>query len=168
MTYQRAIAHLNSFINFERLPEPHFDTREKDIDDFRKMLHLLGNPHHDYPVIHIAGTKGKGSTSVMLSSILAAAGYKAGLYTSPHLVSVRERIRVNGCMVSKREFAVLIQKIARSISESDVNLRTAYRTVFEHLTAAAMLHFNRQKVDIGIFEAGLGGKLDATIVLNPI
>jgi dihydrofolate synthase/folylpolyglutamate synthase len=168
MTYQQAISHLNSFINFERLPELYHDTREKDIDDFRKLLNLLGNPHFDYPTIHIAGTKGKGSTAAMLASVLKAAGYKVGLYTSPHLISVRERIRIDGRMISKHAFASFIKRIYTTISESNVHLRSAYRTVFEHLTAVAMLHFSRQKVDIAIFEAGLGGKLDSTIVLEPV
>ncbi|MCF7810748.1 bifunctional folylpolyglutamate synthase/dihydrofolate synthase [bacterium] len=168
MTYQQAISHLNSFINFERLPELNYNTRDKDIDDFRNLLDLLGNPHFDYPTIHIAGTKGKGSTAAMLASVFQAAGYKVGLYTSPHLISVRERIRINGRMVSKQEFTLYIKQISDTLTKSDVNLRTAYRTVFEHLTAAAMLHFSRKKVDVAIFEAGLGGKLDSTIVLNPI
>jgi len=138
-------------------------------------LRELGDPQADYPVIHIAGTKGKGSVAAILSSILQSAGYKVGLYTSPHLISVRERIRVKNRIVSKREFSSLISRIRASKERSfttfgmtTVDHNLAYRTVFEHLTAAALLFFADRRVDVSIIEAGLGGKLDATVVVDPI
>ncbi len=119
-------------------------------------------------MIHIAGTKGKGSVAAILSAILQSAGYKVGLYTSPHLISVRERIRVNNRIVSKREFSSLINRIRAFTDRTAANHNLAYRTVFEHLTAAALLFFARRRVDVSIIEAGLGGKLDATVVVDPI
>ena len=168
MDYQEAIAYLNSFINFERLPEPRFNTTVRDLSRFRSQLRELGDPQADYPIIHIAGTKGKGSVAAILSSILQSAGYKVGLYTSPHLITVRERIRVNNRIVSKREFSSLINRIRVSKDHTISSQNQAYRTVFEHLTAAALLFFARRRVDVAVIEAGLGGKLDATVVVDPI
>jgi len=168
LDYQEAVGYLNSFINFERLPEPHFNTKVRDIERFRALLGDLGNPQNNYPIIHIAGTKGKGSTAAIVSSILRAAGYKVGLYTSPHLVTVRERLRIDGRIISKRDFASLINQIANVPLISQSNNNVAYRTVFEHLTAAALLWFARRNVDVAVIEAGLGGKLDATVVVNPV
>ena len=174
MDYRSVIDYLNGFINFERLPEPRFNTLPQDLERFRAMLTELGDPQHKYPVIHIAGTKGKGSTAAILASILRESGYKTGLYTSPHLVSVRERIRVDGRMVSRRQFASLIDRIRRTAAVEplqavvELRERLAFRTVFEHLTAAALLEFARRRVDIAVIETGLGGKLDATVVLDPV
>jgi len=168
MNYREAIAHLNSFINFERLPEPRFNTQIRDLDRFRELLDELGNPQSRYPIIHIAGTKGKGSTAAMISSILRAAGYRTGLYTSPHLVTVRERIRVDGRIIPKAEFASLIDYIGKTSTSSYPSNHPTYRTVFEYLTAAALLWFARKRVDFAVVEAGLGGKLDATVVVDPL
>jgi len=168
MDYESAIAYLNKFINFERLPEPRLETRTEDIDRFRNLLNEMGNPHQKFAVIHVAGTKGKGSTAAMLASILRCAGYRVGLYTSPHLETVRERIRVNGRIISKPELASLIDNIANVVSRIGEPRNLAFRTVFEFLTAAAFMHFVRRRVQIAIIEAGLGGRLDATIVVNPI
>ena len=132
------------------------------------MLTILGDPQKGYPVIHIAGTKGKGSTGALIDSVLRRAGYRVGFYTSPHLVTVRERIRIDGRLVSKREFARYLQTIARIPCDIRLGDRLAFRTVFEHLTAAALLAFAYKKVDIALIETGLGGRLDATVVLDPI
>ncbi|MDP8228030.1 MAG: folylpolyglutamate synthase/dihydrofolate synthase family protein [Candidatus Electryoneaceae bacterium] len=150
------------------MPDPHFHTREEDLDRFRLLLKNLGNPHRQYPIIHIAGTKGKGSTAVMLASILRVSGLKVGLYTSPHLITVRERIRVDGRMVTKQQFASLINRIRSGSNGMGDPEKIAYRTVFEHLTAAAFLHFSQMGADIAVVEAGLGGRLDATVVVDPI
>lgn len=168
MNYASAIKYLNGFINFERLPEPRMDTREDDIFRFRELLTELGDPQDDYSIVHIAGTKGKGSTAAILGSVLRAAGYRVGLYTSPHLVSVRERIKVDGRMVSKQQFASLLNRIKNCSSLIENGRDISFRTVFEHLTAAAFLEFNRRKVDIAMIETGLGGRLDATVVVDPI
>jgi dihydrofolate synthase/folylpolyglutamate synthase len=167
MNYSQAIARLNGFIDFERLPEPRFSTTPEDIDRFRTLLEELGAPHRRYSVIHIVGTKGKGSTAAMLTAVLRAAGYRVGLYTSPHLISVRERIRLNGRMVSKVDFAKLISRTLATADSRPDSGQLAFRTVFEHLTAAALLYYARQRADIVVVEAGLGARLDATIVLDP-
>ena len=168
MNYSNAISYLNGFINFERLPEQSFNTQHRDIERFSRLLTRLGNPQKQFPVVHIAGTKGKGSTAAILSAVLIAAGYKVGLYTSPHLITVRERVRVNNRMISKEEFAALIARIEAVLSTTGSDHHSTFRTVFEHLTAMAFLYFARRRVDLAIIETGLGGKLDATVVVNPI
>jgi len=137
MDYRASIGYLNSFIDFERIPEPRLKTQPDDIERFRALLGDLGNPHLRYKTIHVVGTKGKGSTSALLASILKEASYKVGLYTSPHLLSVRERIAINGRMISKREFTRLIGSIREHFSRHFTSDSAAFRTVFEHLTATA-------------------------------
>lgn len=164
--YSDTIRYLNSFIDFERLPEPRLKTEPEDIERFRHLLEGLGSPERCAPVIHVVGTKGKGSTSRLITSILSSAGYRVGLNTSPHLVSVRERVEVDGKSISKREFA-RVMAILRDQFSAIPREQLAFRTVFEHLTAAAFLAFQRAKVDVMVIEAGLGAKLDATIVVDP-
>ena len=125
-----------------------------------ELLSRLNDPQNSYKTILIAGTNGKGSTAAMAASILQAAGYKTGLYTSPHLIDVRERIAINGKQISKLDFSRTIADIRKEIIEP--------LTYFEVLTAAAFLYFQNKKVDIAILEAGLGGRLDATNVTRPL
>jgi len=124
------------------------------------LLSRLGNPQKSYPTIVIAGTNGKGSTAAMTASILHSAGYRVGLYTSPHLVDVRERIVVDGRKISRRDFSRTIAYV-RNYVEQPV-------TYFEFLTAVAFLHFRNRKIDIAVLEVGLGGRLDATNVCKPL
>ena len=135
----------------------------------RAMMEALGNPQWKYPAIHVAGTNGKGSVAAMTESILRHAGLVTGLYTSPHLVRVEERIRVSGRQVSARSFAALATRI-RETEAMLLRKRILDRplTTFEFLTATAFLHFARAKVDIAVFEVGLGGKLDATNIIRPL
>ncbi|MFC2150830.1 bifunctional folylpolyglutamate synthase/dihydrofolate synthase [Calditrichota bacterium] len=144
------------------------NTREADLERFRDTLSELGNPQDDFKIIHIAGTKGKGSTAAMLASILQECGYRTGLYTSPHLITVRERIVVDGEEVSRVQFAEAMTTIRRATRELLEEQSLAFRTVFEHLTAAAMLVFQDAGVEIAVVETGLGGKLDTTVVFDPI
>jgi dihydrofolate synthase / folylpolyglutamate synthase len=125
-----------------------------------ELLLSLGNPQNSYSTILIAGTNGKGSTAAMIASILQAGGYKTGLYTSPHLVDVRERIAVNKKEISPNDFARIIATVKKEISGP--------ATYFEVLTAAAFLYFQRRVVDIAVLEVGLGGRLDATNVCLPL
>lgn len=132
------------------------------------IMGALGNPHRQFPVLHIAGTNGKGSVAAMSESILRAAGCKTALYTSPHLEKLEERIRVSGREITARRFAAL----ATQVYETERELRASRRldiplTYFEFLTACAFLHFACEKVDVAVIEVGLGGRLDATNVVSP-
>ncbi|HIC90459.1 MAG TPA: bifunctional folylpolyglutamate synthase/dihydrofolate synthase [Syntrophaceae bacterium] len=126
------------------------------------ILKHLDNPHEHVRTVHIAGTNGKGSIAAMLSSILIKAGYKVGLYTSPHLVSFRERIKLNEKPISKIEVIRLVEEI-----KTKIDTHTS-PTFFEFTTAMAMLHFAKSSVDIAILETGMGGRLDATNVVTPL
>lgn len=128
-----------------------------------RLLAALGNPHKAFPSVQIAGTNGKGSTAIMLESICRAAGIRAGLFTSPHLISITERIRIGGQEVSGSEFARLTERVKQTAEElvRQGKLQTL-PTFFEHVTAIALLAFQAAKVDLAILETGLGGRLDST------
>ena len=126
----------------------------------RLMAHV-GNPHEKLRAIHVAGTNGKGSTSHLIAAVLQAAGYKVGLYTSPHLVSLTERIRINGVPISEHE-------VAQFVEANRVFLDEAQPSFFETMTAMAFAYFVAQEVDVAVVETGLGGRLDSTNVLTPI
>jgi len=125
------------------------------------LLKRIENPQNDFKSIHIAGTNGKGSTCSMISSILLNAGYKVGLYSSPHLVTFNERIKVNNQSITNEEIALFIEKTKKDIDQLQ-------STFFEVTTAMAFDYFAKRNVDIAIIETGLGGRLDATNVLKPI
>lgn len=120
------------------------------------LMSDLGNPQNSYPVFHVAGTNGKGSTCAFLESILRSAGYRTGLYTSPHLTCARERIQINYELISEADFVELEQQVGLEA------------TFFERMTAMAFLCFAEQKIDVAIIEVGLGGRLDATNIVQPI
>jgi dihydrofolate synthase/folylpolyglutamate synthase len=148
------------------------------LDRITYLLDKLGNPHQKFKSIHVAGTNGKGSTAAMIASILKEAGYKVGLYTSPHLFDFRERIKINGKDISKKEFdeGLKLIKIMSRISGSSDRLvpdprftgSPAQPTIFEALTAVAFWYFAKKKVDYAVVEVGLGGRLDATNVITPL
>lgn len=129
------------------------------LDSSQKLLANLGNPHHQVPVIHVAGTNGKGSVCAYISSVLTEAGYRTGRYISPHLVDWTERICINQQPISSKEFCKLLQEVKAAISPND-----DLPTQFEVITAAAWLYFAQEKVDVAVVEVGLGGRLDATNV----
>ena len=131
------------------------------LERMQKLVELLGNPQNQYPVIHVAGTNGKGSTCAMLAAILQKQGYKVGLYTSPHLVDFCERIRINGIKITDKELLDLVVEIKEILRDEET-------TFFEFTTAIAFLYFAHKKVDIAIVEVGLGGRLDATNVVKPL
>ena len=126
-------------------------------------MSALGNPHRAYKTVHVAGTKGKGSTASMLAAMLRGCGLKVGLYTSPHLIDIRERIMVNGQMISEAGFARTVAAVAAVTKRAKV----LDPTYFEIMTAAAFKHFANEEVAIAVVEVGLGGRLDATNVINP-
>jgi dihydrofolate synthase / folylpolyglutamate synthase len=129
------------------------------LDRIKKLLADLGNPHHQVPIIHVAGTNGKGSVCAYLSSILTEAGYRVGRYTSPHLVDWTERIQINEQAIANTTLVEILQEI-----QSKIATDTESPTQFEVITAAAWLYFARSQVDLAVIEVGLGGRLDATNV----
>ncbi|NER00301.1 MAG: bifunctional folylpolyglutamate synthase/dihydrofolate synthase, partial [Cyanothece sp. SIO2G6] len=131
------------------------------LESTRELLRCLGNPHLQVPMVHVAGTNGKGSVCAYLSSILTEAGYRVGRYTSPHLVDWTERICINGQAIAPATLLSILQYVAQVIR--DRNLAT---TQFEMVTAAAWLYFAQQQVDIAVMEVGLGGRLDSTNVCD--
>ena len=130
-----------------------------DLGPVTRLLRRIGNPHKKYPTIHIGGSNGKGSVAAMTSSMLLEAGLTVGLYTSPHIIDFRERIRVDTLMISQEELCDIIERMRREITE-DI-------TYFEFATALAFCYFERRKVDIAVLEVGMGGRLDATNVVVP-
>lgn len=134
---------------------------KKDLGNTKALCKVLGNPEKQFKTIHIAGTNGKGSVSHMLAAILQSAGFKTGLYTSPHLRDFRERIRVNGEMISEDEVIAFTEKIKPAIAEVEPSF-------FELTVGMAFDHFARHEVDIAVIETGLGGRLDSTNVITPL
>lgn len=130
----------------------------------KALLKTLGNPENGEPSIHVAGTNGKGSTCAMLESILIEAGYKVGLYTSPHLIRFNERFRVSKKDITDRGLVECVEAVRNAMKKAAGNKPT----FFEFLTAVAFHYFKKQKVDIAVIETGMGGRLDATNVLNPL
>ena len=139
-----------------------------NLENIAVLDERLGHPRRAYPSAHIAGTNGKGSTAAFLESILRHAGLRTGLNTSPHLEKINERIRIDGKEISDDDFAAVFTRIHDTIEQllADGKMR-AHPTYFECVTAMAMEHFARQRVDFAVFEVGLGGRLDATNILAP-
>ncbi len=139
------------------------------LDNVRMLLRALGDPHKAFPSLHVAGTNGKGSVCAMLDAALRADGRKTGLYTSPHLVDLRERIRVDGRMIGRAELGRLLGLLKGTI---DGLLRDgrldAHPTYFEVLTVVAFLHFAERRIDVAVLEVGMGGRFDATNVVTPL
>jgi dihydrofolate synthase/folylpolyglutamate synthase len=129
----------------------------------RALLHALGNPHRRYPSVIVAGTNGKGSTSATLDSIFRAAGYRTGFYTSPHLVELRERWKVNGEMLPEQELDACVEALREAATRIDI-----LPTYFEALTLIAFLAFARAECNMVVLEVGMGGRLDATNVVKPL
>jgi dihydrofolate synthase / folylpolyglutamate synthase len=134
------------------------------LDNIRRLSALLNNPHETFLSVHVAGTNGKGSTSAMIASILQSAGFRVGLFTSPHLVSFTERIRINGEEIEEHEVINLTGEIRDIVAHCN----DFSPTFFEVVTAIAMLFFKSKMVEIAVFETGMGGRLDATNILNPL
>tara|TARA_Y100000022_G_C13241793_1_gene372770 strand:- start:455 stop:1657 length:1203 start_codon:yes stop_codon:yes gene_type:complete len=134
---------------------------KKDIGNIIKACDFLNNPQEKFKSIHIAGTNGKGSTAHLLSSVLQEAGYKTGLYTSPHLVDFRERIKINGKKISEKN-------VVDFVNSNKENFETINMSFFEYTVAMAFYEFEKEKVDIAIIETGLGGRLDSTNIVNPL
>jgi dihydrofolate synthase/folylpolyglutamate synthase len=159
VTYEEAVEYL-----FSQLPMFHrigAAAYKPDIGNISQLSADLGNPHLKFPVVHIAGSNGKGSTSHLTASVLMEAGYKVGLFTSPHLKDYRERIRVNGKKIDKTF-------VAEFVARSKESWKSIEPSFFEITTALAFHYFAKQEVDIAIIEVGMGGRLDSTNIVQPI
>ncbi len=137
------------------------------LDRIMQLMERVGDPHLQIPTIHVAGTKGKGSTAAMITSILESEGYKTGLYTSPHLHSVTERIRMGLKPITKNEFSSLVDQLWPEVNHINNHGEYGNLMFFELITAMAFLHFKQAKVDFQVIEVGLGGRLDATNIVHP-
>ncbi|MBL9216563.1 MAG: bifunctional folylpolyglutamate synthase/dihydrofolate synthase [Opitutaceae bacterium] len=133
----------------------------------RRLVEVLGHPERSYPTIHVAGTNGKGSVSAMLESILRAAGWRTGLYTSPHLVRLGERVQVDRRILTEAEIVAYTNELMPAAARAAEAARDEQATFFEFMTAMAFLQFQRKRVDVGVVEVGMGGRLDATNVVLP-
>lgn len=159
MSYQQTLDYLYSRLPmFSRVGS---SALKKDLTNTIELCKRIGNPQNTFKTIHVGGTNGKGSVSHMLAAILQQAGYKTGLYTSPHLKDFRERIRVNGEMIPE-------EKVIAFTEEQKKNIEEIEPSFFELTVAMAFQHFAREKVDIAIIEVGLGGRLDSTNIITPL
>lgn len=164
-TYEAAVRHLLSFVNYEALAGARAAARRPaDLERFSRALRRLGNPERTAPAIHIGGTNGKGSAAAIAASLLGSLGIRAGLYTSPHLVEMRERVRVDGRPIGRGEFARAARDAAAVVGGVEGG---GFRTTFEILTALAFLAFRARRVEAMVVEVGLGGRLDSTRVVAP-
>ena len=158
MNYKQTIDYL-----FKKLPSYQNigkSAYKKDIGNIKIASEKLGNPHLNFKSVHVAGTNGKGSVSHMIASIMQEAGYKVGLYTSPHLKDFRERIKINGKKISKREVIEFIADNKKKFEDLELSF-------FEMTVALSFYYFNKINVDIAIIETGLGGRLDSTNIISP-
>ncbi|MCG8450614.1 MAG: bifunctional folylpolyglutamate synthase/dihydrofolate synthase [Pirellulales bacterium] len=169
---EQALEFLLGRINYERTPTLPYGQRQMKLDRMRQLLNRLGNPDAGLPIVHVAGTKGKGSTSALMASILQSAGYETGLFSSPHLERIEERFAVGGLPCTAEELVTLVERLRLAVqtmdeeaaSSADTSLSPTY---FELTTALALLHFVERQVDVAVLEVGLGGRLDSTNVCQP-
>ena len=161
MEFDEALARLDTLINYETVPQAGA-TDGLTLEPMQQLMSLLGDPQHAYPVIHITGTNGKGSTTRMMESLLQAMGLRVGTYTSPHLESVIERIRLGGERISAEAFGEAIGTVLTAIGASGLQPMTWFETV----TAASLLEFANEAVDVAIVEVGMLGRYDATNVVS--
>jgi dihydrofolate synthase/folylpolyglutamate synthase len=164
MNYQEALDYLLRFADYERLPRSGIVW---DLRRIERLLEKLGNPQYAARTVHVAGTKGKGSTAAMIESILHMAGYRTGLYTSPHLLSFTERIKANGKPITEADWAGLTALIRPEVEAVNAEGAFGELTTFEILTAMAFVYFRGIEADYQVIETGLGGRIDATNVVRP-
>ncbi|NUM49389.1 MAG: bifunctional folylpolyglutamate synthase/dihydrofolate synthase [Anaerolineales bacterium] len=162
LSYSSALAYLNHFTDHSKTHAANLAPENFNLARVRALMTALGDPHLSYPVIHIAGTKGKGSTAAFCAGALQAAGYKTGLYTSPHLVDYTERFQINRTPILPNAFAALVEDIQPHVAQIPAT------TSFEIEAALAFWYFARQDVQAAVIEVGMGGRLDATNVVHPV
>jgi dihydrofolate synthase/folylpolyglutamate synthase len=159
--YNKALDYLYSFVDYSLKHISELAKAEFNLDRMFALMEALGNPQRNYPIIHVAGTKGKGSVSALCASALQAAGYTVGLYTSPHLIDYCERIQINGEPISHEFMVELVEEIKPAVE------KIPKLTTFEITTALGLLAFAKKGVNAAAIEVGLGGRLDATNVVTP-
>lgn len=160
--YQAALDYLYSYIDFSLTHQQNLSPENFDLARMVQLMQTLGDPHRAYPIIHVAGSKGKGSVSILCAEALRAQGYKVGLYTSPHLKDFEERIQVDSKSISRAGLVELVEDIKPFVDT------VPFLTTFEISTALAFWHFARQDVDVAVIEVGMGGRLDATNIVTPL
>ena len=159
MTYNQTLDYLFSRLPmYQRIGAAAY---KANLDNTYKIAELLGNPHKKLKCIHVAGTNGKGSSSHMIAAILQQAGYRTGLYTSPHLIDFRERIKINGQMIPKNEVTDFVEKYKKDFEEIEPSF-------FEWTVGLAFNYFAKEEVDVAVIEVGLGGRLDSTNIITPL
>jgi len=161
LAYNQALDYLYSFVDYSLKKSTELAKADFNLDRMRALMVLLGSPEKKYPCLHVAGTKGKGSTCALMASALTAAGYRTGLYTSPHLQDYVERIQIDGRPVSHVQLVELVELVKPHVAV------IPQLTTFEITTALGFLHFAQQNVEAAVIEVGLGGRLDATNVITP-
>jgi dihydrofolate synthase/folylpolyglutamate synthase len=166
-TYEQALQYLYSRVNYERVHGSNYSTSDFKLTRMRRLLELLGNPHERIPAVHIAGTKGKGSTAAMVASMLTAAGNRVGLFTSPHITDFEERMTVGGVRPERRQVVELVNALIEPVAVLDQDAGLMGPTYFELTTAMAWLYFRQQAAQLVVLEVGMGGRLDATNLCQP-
>ena len=167
MDYSQAEEYLNSFVDYEQIPGVSYAQPGYSLRHIEELLDRIGNPHLAAQTVHIAGTKGKGSVAAMMAQVLTCSGYRTGLYTSPHFHTLRERIRVDGSLISEADFAAAMAVVKPFIESMKQDAALRQLTYFEALTALAFAYFKEEQADFQVLEVGLGGRLDATNVARP-
>ena len=162
MRYHDALRYLYHLVDYEKRTLDRLAARNFKLARVAALLDLVGNPHTQFPTVHVAGTKGKGSVAAMLAEVAQVGGLRTGLYTSPHLHTFRDRIQVNRAPISRACFADLVDELRPAIAQ------VADLTFFEVATVLGFLYFAREAVDVAVIEVGLGGRLDATNVITPL
>jgi dihydrofolate synthase/folylpolyglutamate synthase len=160
--YQSSLDYLYSFVDFSLTRNLKYSPEKFNLDRMRGLIELMGNPQKQFPIIHVAGTKGKGSTAAMITSILMAADYRTGFYLSPHLVDFAERIQVNNSPIPHGALNQLVDGIRPLVD------KIGKLTTFEITTALAFEAFRKQHVDVAVIEVGLGGRVDSTNIVDPV
>ncbi len=167
-TYSQALSYLDTFVNYERQPPPNELTKAAvTLERVHQFAERIGRPADALRVIHIAGSQGKGSTAAIVASICRAAGLRTGLYTSPHLVHVRERIQVDGRAIPPADFIAQLEALRPQLDALRAEPQTRRATYYEVLTHLALRYFRDREVDVAVLEVGMGGRLDATNICRP-
>jgi len=166
-TYEEAEEFFFEFVDYEKVSKFKYDMATFDLSRVEALMEAVGAPHKAFPAVHVAGTKGKGSTAIMVRSILGVAGKRAGLYTQPHLVDMTERISVDGAPVSRQALVGLANEMQPYVRRVRAETPNESPSFFDLITTAAFRHFAKEAVDFGVVEVGMGGRLDSTNVCRP-